>query len=311
MPENFKLNLNFPQVPKNLKLYFYGSWVFALVTSVFAFTFLLQAIYVYKPKIKSKAKETIVDISITNFTKKDLTKQVEKKDKKVLVTKPKKQVMKTVAKNKIIVKKTKKKKKIAPKTVSSLFSEVNITAEVTNVDDILDESVPSKKPIKIKPVGKKAVKKQVQVITATKPSKTLKLSNTNDKIRLANVKTDDVKVTEPMSNSSTRVYKYSQEFNISDNIVESEGIENAYIDGIRNFINKHIKIKPRINDYVKFVVGINKNGQFTYKILGSQGSQEFVDSVRQQIKLLQKKGLPKPKRFLEIEVNIYGKNSNN
>ena len=309
MTESLKLNLDFSQVPKNLKVYFYISWIFAVIASTVSFIVLLQTIYVYKPKIKSKAQEVIVDISVTNFTKKDFTKRSDKKDEKVMAAKPKKQSIQDLVKDETVVKKTKTTK--VSKTVRSLFQEVNITAQTADIDDILDEPTSSEKAIKVKSTMKKASKKQVKVIAAAKPSKQLELKNVNDKIRLANVKTDEFKVTEPTNISSTRVYKHSQELNISNNVVESEGIENAYIDGIRNFISNRVQFSANdANSYVRFKVYINKSGQFRYQILNVQGSEDFNSRVRYQIEVLQKKGLPKPKRFLEIEVNIYGKKDN-
>ena len=220
-------------------------------------------------KYKTKIKKGITKEVVVDLTL--IPEPVSKIEKAVLLKKP---IIKTYQK-------TTQKKELTystKKSVKSLFDDVNITFE-------------KKKFLK-------NVKNEIVQVVRVKPKKI----NFNE---ILNAKTFSHKKTD----SKKALLALKKDIQIDTfSIQSSSGIENAYFDRVHKILasgwNPSTFYK---NMSATVVIDIRKNGLFSYRIKRVLGSSEFIANLKGYLDDLSKKGLPKPKKRISVEINFIAK----
>lgn len=240
------------------------------IVSVTTYIFLLSFIvgYITTTKYSPKINSKNQEVAV------DITAvDMEKKDYKQKEQKNEKEELEKEQKIEDTVAKKEEQIYIA-KNIKNLFDDVNITYDEKN---LFKDSV-------------------------TQESRRRSKSTTADE---REEKSTSAKLTK---NIIQRLEKLDSSSNSGATVFFSDGVSDVYFDKIYEAVSNGWNPKPYQKGMTATVViKIDRNGEFDYFVKRVTGDDEFLSMLKKHMEQLQKVGLPKPEKKLEVEINFITK----
>lgn len=102
-----------------------------------------------------------------------------------------------------------------------------------------------------------------------------------------------------------RLEKLDSSSNSGATVFFSDGVSDVYFDKIYEAVSNGWNPKPYQKGMTATVViKIDRNGEFDYFVKRVTGDDEFLSMLKKHMEQLQKVGLPKPEKKLEVEINF-------